>query len=103
MKQRLSSLFQLFVVLIMVSGTFLPALQVQATASAISVAEAIKNNAGNATVEGYIVGTVTSQSNFTLEGPFTVNTNLAIADSPDETDLSKCYLYNCQQVVCVMA
>ncbi|WP_407271237.1 DUF6359 domain-containing protein [Radiobacillus sp. PE A8.2] len=55
----------------------------------ISVADAIANNAGEATVRGYIVGTVTSSSNFDLEAPFDRATNLGLADSPTETDVSK--------------
>lgn len=54
-----------------------------------SVAEAIADNSGTATVEGYIVGTTANGPKYTHTGPFTVNTNLAIADSPSETDPSK--------------
>ncbi len=58
-------------------------------ADAITVSEAIANNTGTATVEGYIVGVTNSGPSYTHNGPFTVATNLAIADSPDETDASK--------------
>ncbi|MBP3952591.1 DUF6359 domain-containing protein [Bacillus suaedae] len=51
----------------------------------ISVSEAIANNTGSATVEGYIVGTMTNDT----EPPFSANTNLILADSVDETDSSK--------------
>lgn len=54
-----------------------------------SVAEAIADNNGTATVEGYIVGTTANGPKYTHTGPFSVNTNLAIADSPSETDPSK--------------
>ena len=49
----------------------------------ITVAEAISNNNGAAKVQGYIVGT---QGVF--EGNF-VNTNLVLADNPNERDASK--------------
>ncbi|MFD2683182.1 chitobiase/beta-hexosaminidase C-terminal domain-containing protein [Bacillus seohaeanensis] len=58
-------------------------------ADAITVSEAIANNTGTAAVEGYIVGVTNSGPSYTHNGPFTVATNLAIADSPDETDASK--------------
>jgi uncharacterized protein len=58
-------------------------------ADAITVSEAIANNTGTATVEGYIVGVTNSGPSYTHNGPFTVATNLAIADSPDETDATK--------------
>ncbi|GLB61868.1 DUF6359 domain-containing protein [Cytobacillus sp. NCCP-133] len=63
-----------------------------ATASAEevkSVSEAIATNKGVATVEGYMVGVTKSTSSYSHSGPFTVATNIAIADSPDETDPSK--------------
>lgn len=58
----------------------------------ITVAEAILNNSGNAVVEGYIVGTTQTSSvigNGNFDGPFTIRTNLLIADSPDERDITK--------------
>ncbi|WP_100405562.1 5'-nucleotidase C-terminal domain-containing protein [Bacillus solitudinis] len=58
---------------------------VKAEEAVISVNDAIANNTGTATVEGYIVGTMTND----LEPPFLANTNLIIADSPDETDSLK--------------
>ncbi|WP_370221689.1 DUF6359 domain-containing protein [Cytobacillus sp.] len=54
-----------------------------------SVAEAIANNNGTATVEGYIVGTTANGPKYTHNAPFAVETNLAIADSASETDPSK--------------
>ncbi|WP_409299401.1 endonuclease [Peribacillus sp. SCS-26] len=62
-------------------------------AGTISVADAIANNSGTATVEGYIVGTVNGGSGTSItykhSGPFTADTNLALADKPDETDRTK--------------
>ncbi len=58
---------------------------------AITVEEAIKNNSGTATVEGYIVGYTKGSKNYQYEGPFTnnQNTNIAIADSVSERDATK--------------
>ncbi|GAE33718.1 5'-nucleotidase C-terminal domain-containing protein [Halalkalibacter akibai] len=55
----------------------------------VTVAEAIANNSGKATVQGYIVGTMTSATNVTFDGEFTTTTNLVMADSPNERDLKK--------------
>lgn len=55
----------------------------------ITVAEAIANNTGKKTVEGYIVGVAKSGTSYELAAPFTLDTNLGIADSPDETDAAK--------------
>src|SRR3954470_15948516 len=64
---------------------------VSKAAEIISVADAIANNSGSATVEGYIVGYAKSGSSYKYEGPFlsTENTNLGIADTVDEKDPSK--------------
>jgi uncharacterized protein len=66
---------------------------VSKAAEVISVADAIANNSGSATVEGYIVGVVKGGSgasiSYTQTAPFTVNTNMAIADSANETNPSK--------------
>ncbi|ODA17085.1 endonuclease [Geobacillus thermoleovorans] len=60
---------------------------------AVTVAEAIARNSGTATVEGYIVGVVQSGSGasvtYSLSAPFTVETNIALADRPNETDRNK--------------
>jgi predicted extracellular nuclease len=55
----------------------------------ITVADAIANNSGNATVEGYIVGVTETGPSYKHQSPFTVNTNLAIADDPTEKDPTK--------------
>lgn len=58
-----------------------------------TVAYAIANNSGTAWVKGYVVGWVdgmTLSSGATFNGEATSNTNLLIADTPDETELSKC-------------
>jgi 2',3'-cyclic-nucleotide 2'-phosphodiesterase (5'-nucleotidase family) len=58
-------------------------------AEPITVAEAIANNTGTATVVGYIVGHTVGTKNYKFEGPFGNDHNLAIADSPTETDATK--------------
>lgn len=62
-------------------------------AEPITVAEAIANNTGTATVAGYIVGYTTSGSGgkatYDFEAPFKDDLNFAIADSPDERDATK--------------
>ncbi|MFB7640706.1 endonuclease [Peribacillus butanolivorans] len=59
-------------------------------AEPITVAEAIANNSGTATVQGYIVGYTTGTNKYTKDpAKFAGDTNLAIADSPEETDPSK--------------
>ncbi|MDX5474857.1 MAG: 5'-nucleotidase C-terminal domain-containing protein [Bacillaceae bacterium] len=55
----------------------------------ISVAEAIENNSGEATVHGFIVGHIVSTTNVKFTAPFSNDFNMAIADTPNETDLSK--------------
>ena len=63
--------------------------QVQA-AETISVADAIANNTGTATVKGFIVGTARTLVLHTIKKHHLQSaTNLGLADSPDETDASK--------------
>ncbi|WP_339213438.1 5'-nucleotidase C-terminal domain-containing protein [Ornithinibacillus sp. FSL M8-0202] len=50
----------------------------------ITVAEAIANNTGTKTVQGYIVGTMTEK----FDGDF-AKTNLMLADSPNERDMDR--------------
>ncbi|SDJ90242.1 S-layer homology domain-containing protein [Natronincola ferrireducens] len=50
----------------------------------ISVAEAIANNSGEATVEGYIIGIVFNGPIYQFQEPFSLAINLALGDSPDE-------------------
>ena len=59
------------------------------TDGVLTVQEAIDNNEGEAAVEGYIIGTTISGTNFDLDPPFTIATNLAMADDPEETDPAK--------------
>ena len=55
----------------------------------ITVAQAIANNTGSATVKGYIVGYTTGTNKYQFTGPFNGDTNIAIADSPTEKDPAK--------------
>lgn len=56
--------------------------QLEETQDYLTVAEAIANNQGIGTVQGYIVGTMTGN----FDGPF-VTTNIMLADSPDQRDM----------------
>lgn len=67
---------------------FITSSNVQA-AESITVAEAIANNSGAATVKGFIVGTASSGTSYDQEAPFTSATNVGLADDPNETDASK--------------
>ena len=58
-------------------------------AEPITVAQAIANNSGAATVQGFIVGTATSGTSYDQEAPFTSATNVGLADDPNETDTTK--------------
>ncbi|MFJ8234701.1 DUF6359 domain-containing protein [Ureibacillus sp. NPDC094379] len=61
---------------------------VSASTSAISVADAIANNSGKATVRGYVVGYVKSNTSIVRDG-YPDDNNLAIAAVPGETDPTK--------------
>ena len=55
----------------------------------ISVADAIANNSGDATVSGYIVAHTTGNNSYDFEAPFGNDHNIALADSPNERDKAK--------------
>ncbi|WP_234987149.1 5'-nucleotidase C-terminal domain-containing protein [Bacillus sinesaloumensis] len=57
--------------------------------SYLTVADAIANNTGKASVQGYIVGTAISGKNYDQVEPFTIDTNLGLADDPNESDPTK--------------
>lgn len=80
---------KLFLSLILVLSAALPYMATAKAAEPITVAEAIANNTGTQTVKGFIVGTAISGSSYDQEAPFTVATNLGLADSPDETNPAK--------------
>ncbi|WP_404466741.1 DUF6359 domain-containing protein [Planococcus rifietoensis] len=84
-----SAFSKIFLSLLLALSAALPYMATAEAAETISVAEAIENNTGTATVKGFIVGTATSGTNYDQEAPFTSATNLGLADSPDETDPAK--------------
>ncbi|AQU80252.1 endonuclease [Planococcus faecalis] len=79
---------KIFLSLLLVLSAVLPYTAATA-AEPITVAEAIANNSGSATVKGFIVGTASSNTSYDQEAPFTAVSNLGLADSPDETDPTK--------------
>ena len=91
MKRLRKQLFAVTTMIVMLISMVLP-YRAQA-AEPITVAEAIANNTGTATVVGYIVGYTTGggsgKATYDFEAPFTDNTNFAIADSPTERDATK--------------
>lgn len=84
-----SAFSKIFLSLLLALSAALPYMATAEAAETISVAEAIENNTGTATVKGFIVGTANSGTSYDQEAPFTVATNLGLADSPDETDPAK--------------
>jgi uncharacterized protein len=88
LKRKTKKLTNISIIFAMVISLILPIQQATA-ADVLTVSEAIANNSGTATVEGYIVGIVKAKNSIQHVGPFTQDTNIAIADSPDETDTSK--------------
>lgn len=82
--------FQIFIIFALVVSLITPFSINKARATeVITVAEAIANNSGTATVEGYIVGTAISGTSYDQTAPFSSATNLGLADSPNETDPAK--------------
>ena len=73
---------------ILIISLFTPASLSQA-AGPITVSEAIANNTGNATVEGYIVAHTAGSNSYDFEAPFGNDFNFALADNPNEQDRSK--------------
>ena len=59
--------------------------------TAYNVAAAVNHPGDTAWVCGYVVGGDLSTGKVTFSGPFTKQTNLAIADSPAETESSRCF------------
>ncbi|MCK6256459.1 DUF6359 domain-containing protein [Fictibacillus sp. KIGAM418] len=87
--------FSLALIMVFIASMLSPMVSSKAIAAdVISVSDAISSNTGSdKTVEGYIVGAVKGGSgtsiSFQLSAPFIQDTNLAIADSPNETDKTK--------------
>jgi uncharacterized protein len=88
-KQK-KKLFNVALVFALILSLITPFQNVSNATDVIKVADAIANNTGTATVEGYIVGYYTGTNAFTTDPTkFKDDTNLAIADSIDETDPTK--------------
>ncbi|MEH7494644.1 5'-nucleotidase C-terminal domain-containing protein [Neobacillus niacini] len=87
MKRLRKQILALTTMFVMLIGMVLP-YRAQA-AEPITVAQAIANNTGSATVAGYIVAYTTGTNNYDFEAPFAGDTNYAIADSPTERDPKK--------------
>ncbi|WP_019243119.1 MULTISPECIES: DUF6359 domain-containing protein [Bacillus] len=79
---------KLFLVWMMTMLFILPA-NVSKAETTISVADAIANNSGTKTVEGYIVAYTAGVKSYTFTPPFRDDTNFALADSPNEKDITK--------------
>lgn len=86
MKKQLIALTTIFALLVTLMVPFGEPAQAEGN---LTVQEAIANNSGTGTVEGYIVGYTVSGTNIDFEEPFSADTNFAIADSADEKDVSK--------------
>lgn len=84
-----SAFSKIFLSLLLALSAVLPYAATADAAETISVAQAIENNTGTATVRGFIVGTASSKTSYDQEAPFTTASNLGLADSPDETDPTK--------------
>ncbi|MDN4074005.1 DUF6359 domain-containing protein [Fictibacillus terranigra] len=93
--KSLNKVFSLSMVLLFIASMLSPIVSSKAIAAdVVTVADAISHNTGSdKTVEGYIVGTVKGGSGASISyqhsSPFSQDTNLAIADSPSETDKAK--------------
>ncbi|MCA1320499.1 5'-nucleotidase C-terminal domain-containing protein [Bacillus tianshenii] len=82
--------FVLTAIFTLLVGYAVPIAQVvNAEESYITVEQAIAQGSGTATVKGYIVGITLGTNSYQFDAPFNGDTNMAIADSPDETDPSK--------------
>jgi 2',3'-cyclic-nucleotide 2'-phosphodiesterase (5'-nucleotidase family) len=86
MKRKTLSLLTAFVFLLSYVFPFLG----QALAEdLITVQQAIENNSGSGTVEGYIVGHAKGTNSYNFQAPFTDGSNFQLAYDPNERDNSK--------------
>ncbi|WP_203364574.1 endonuclease [Bacillus sp. REN10] len=88
-KQFMKSLNIGLVILLFISLFTPMSVQKVSAESFITVADAIRNNTGTQTVRGYIVGYVNGNTSVTRTPAEFQDTNIAIADTPGETDTSK--------------
>ncbi|MEH6943872.1 endonuclease [Bacillus sp. JJ722] len=91
MKMTWKLICNVSLVFVLVFSLFTPVFQAETVAAtnAITVSEAIANNTGNATVEGYIIAHTKGTNSYSPTPPFDDDNNLALADSPNETDVEK--------------
>lgn len=91
MKTKFSRFALLLMLSILLVTSVVPVLAPVASAESgtITVAEAIANNTGTATVEGYVVGHTVGNKSYNFNAPFSGDTNLALADDPLERSPSK--------------
>lgn len=83
-------MFLLLTIFTLLASYVLPYLHhVSAAENYITVAQAIANNSGTATVKGYIVAHTTGNKIYNFNAPFKDDFNFAIADSPNEKDIAK--------------
>lgn len=77
-----------FMIVLMALSTVSP-VQVLASSQSddvLTVREAIENNEGIGTVEGYVIGHTVNTNVYNFEAPFSNDHNLILADDPDERD-----------------
>lgn len=92
---RINRWFSIFLATVMLlTGAFpsgLSGSKAYAADEPLAVAEAQAKNSdkSTATIEGYVVGYYNSGSSVQLDPPFTSDTNFALADRPEETDITK--------------
>ncbi|HYF84762.1 MAG TPA: 5'-nucleotidase C-terminal domain-containing protein [Clostridia bacterium] len=91
MSQKIRKQICMFMVFVFLLASFLyaPLNIAQAEGEVITVAEAIANNSGTATVEGYIVAHTSGSKSFDFTAPFANDYNVALADSSTEDDTAK--------------
>jgi 2',3'-cyclic-nucleotide 2'-phosphodiesterase (5'-nucleotidase family)/predicted extracellular nuclease len=88
-RQKLTLLFTIVALVFSSAAPFVNSTRAEETAS-LTVQQAIGTAYGTpATVEAYIVGYTISKTSFDFDAPFTSDTNVAIADSPEERDPAK--------------
>lgn len=94
-RMRINRWFSIFLATVMLLiGAFpsgLSGSKAYAADEPLTVAEAQAKNSdkSTATIEGYVVGYYNSGSSVQLDPPFTSDTNFALADRPEETDITK--------------
>nr|WP_186811678.1 5'-nucleotidase C-terminal domain-containing protein [Paenibacillus xylanexedens] len=87
--------FRIFLATMLLLTGAIPAGLLDSKASAadevltVAQAQAKNSDKSTATIEGYVVGYYNGGSSVQLNPPFTSDTNFALADRPEETDISK--------------